>query len=185
MKRRATIVVSLSYGFIPGRQALPQMSVAGLKKAAEFLRGDENSVIVLTSAGFKYCQPEFKARVAELKKVGVGEVKILKARPSISTIDEAEAVKEVVVNNQFDVGRLILIADKDHMGRARFIFEKVLPGIPIWEVDTSAPLDSDNPLLPLKYRPIWKIANILVFLLLRIFGIKSLRNLAHPHPGEK
>ena len=179
------IVVALSYGFLPKSQSLPRMSIAGLEEAAQRMKEYQNTVMILTSAGFEYCKPEYEARIAELKKVGVDETKISKARPSISTIDEAEAAKEVAAKRTTDVGKLILIADKDHIKRSCFIFEKVFPGTPIWPITTSSPLDHDNPLLPLKYRPVWWAFNAGTLFLMRIFGMEKFRNLAHPHPGEK
>jgi len=183
--KKTEVIVALSYGYIPDRQALPVMSVEGLEKAVYYLRQYEKLVVILTSAGFDYCEPEYEARKAVLRKLDVPDGKIFKARPSISTIDEAVAVKEVIMKEKLDVSAIGIIADKSHMRRCQFIFSKVFPDIRVWPIRTSKQLDHDNPLLPLKYRPVWRVANFAMLMLLKIFGIERFRNLAHPHPGAK
>lgn len=159
-----TIIVALSYGFIPVRRTLPQISVAVLGKAAELFKKEDEygkATIFLSS----FCSPlsviEIKARRRILEKLGVPYEETVQVFPAGSTADEAKNVKDLIQVTGMKVRKIILVAQKDHADRAMITFQKRIPDIKIEFCTVEASFDPDNPRLYLRSRLVFRIANLI------------------------
>lgn len=175
------MIVTFSYGVLPDR--LADATKEGLLEALQYANRFPRAVVAFATCTHCFTGSEY-VELGEKKKIiheqSFPWSRVVVGAPVQNTVTELRAIKTALTKRGVEPKEILLVVEAFHSRSARYITEKIFPGVEISLVySNTTGCQPDHPFSIQRHQWKYILVNVLRQIALRILGIEWMSTIVH------